>query len=347
MFRPLIATVVLLAGASSLGAQDGELRATNAVRRDAVLCPALAAPSTPNGADSRTADSLLVVGSRAAILGDHALARDLLTRAVVLDPGNPVAAYRLARTMDDSGEYQAAALEYCRFLRVASSAPEAREVMQRLRDLLEGGSAPDLRAWTLYMAAGAEAYASGDGTAAAEAFSRAVALQPEWPDAYHERAIANLTLGETEHALADLERYLALAPRGPMADDAALRLEELRRPQGPLMAAVPRLEPRSVSPPERVLVQGLLLPGLGQHVTGRSLLGVTILGGVGGALWYGTRDQIVVRTQGARDPFGNYYEYEVSARERPHLLHGIGIAVALAAGGALEAYLHARRGRTR
>jgi hypothetical protein len=95
--------------------------------------------------------------------------------------------------------------------------------------------------------------------------------------------------------------------------------------------------------PSSALIQGLVLPGLGQHATGRTALGLVVLGAVGGAIYYGIEEQTVVNRVGANDPFGNYYEYDVRTRGRPRMAQGIGAAVGIAILGALESYIYARR----
>jgi hypothetical protein len=92
-----------------------------------------------------------------------------------------------------------------------------------------------------------------------------------------------------------------------------------------------------------VLAQGLVVPGLGQHTTGRTVLGVGVLAAVGGAVYFALQEQVVVRTLEGQDPFGNRYEYDVRTLERRHQALGFGAAAAIGIGAALESFLYARR----
>jgi hypothetical protein len=95
--------------------------------------------------------------------------------------------------------------------------------------------------------------------------------------------------------------------------------------------------------PGRVLAQGLVVPGLGQHATGRTVLGVGVLAAVGGAVYFALQEQVVVRTLEGQDPFGNRYDYDVRTRERRHQALGFGAAAAIGLGAALESFLYASR----
>ena len=59
-------------------------------------------------------------------------------------------------------------------------------------------------------------------------FDRAVTGFPEYPDAYYFRGVSHLQLGDTTAAVADLERFVSLAPDAPEADAARRVLESLR-----------------------------------------------------------------------------------------------------------------------
>jgi hypothetical protein len=195
-----------------------------------------------------------------------------------------------------------------------------------------------------------------------DGFTRAIALEPEGAHGYYGRAVAYLALGRSDVAAADLEAYLRLAPA---AEDAVLvraRLDRLRAPQAVVISPPPpaantdpapratdaappaTARPRRTTPaPARVLVEGLVLPGLGQHETGRTLLGVGVLAAVGGAVYFALHEEVDTRQHQAVDPFGNPYSYEVRVRHRPDLGLGIQIAGGIALAAALESFLYAMR----
>jgi tetratricopeptide (TPR) repeat protein len=308
-------------------------------------CPPVALPSPGPTAFPAAVDSLLTSGSRAAILGDHTAAEELLRRAAALDPANPVVSYRLARTLDDHGSREEAALEYCRYLALAPSAVDAEAIRERARTLLAGAAPPAPERWKLEALSGIEAFHAGRYDDAAAAFTRVVELRPDLADGFYNRGVANLAAGRVQHASADLETYLRMSPAAKDASRVRERLDGLAarsrvRPQEEERAA-PAQAARTFAP-GRVLVQGLVVPGLGQHATGRTVWGVGVLAAVGGAVYVGTRSESVVRRQEARDPFGNRYEYDVRVLERPHQAIGIGAAVAIGVAAALESYLYAR-----
>ena len=95
--------------------------------------------------------------------------------------------------------------------------------------------------------------------------------------------------------------------------------------------------------PGGALTRGLLLPGLGQLHTGRLLPAVMVAGGVvaGGAL--AVRSDVTTRSHTFERPFGGVYTEDVQVQVYPHRNVGIAVAVAAVLGGALEAYVFARR----
>src|SRR5690606_11763680 len=107
------------------------------------LCLPAPAQSLVNTPSLAAVDSLLTLGTEAAILGDQEAAADALERAARLDPGNPVIAYRLARTYEERGELERAAEEYCKYLRVAPAGSELPAVRERVRQLLTSAEADD------------------------------------------------------------------------------------------------------------------------------------------------------------------------------------------------------------
>jgi tetratricopeptide (TPR) repeat protein len=336
-------------------AQTLQLKASELQIADPGACPRIELPAVTSG-PVFDADSLLAAGSQAAILGEHAQAASLLREAAARDPGNAVVAYRLARTLDDQGEGQAARQEYCRYLALAPAASDAEEIRTRVRDLALDGSTASDELWRIAGADGLAAYERRDYGAAVEAFARVVEMRPDWADAYYNRAVAYLAASRPEAAMADLERYHQLLPFGMTDPEASAELERLRsegvtavrvEPERREGAVLSGEEADSDSPvtmiaPGGALLRGLLVPGLGQVSTRRPLLGITVLAAAAGSVYFGSRTEAATRLQSAVDPFGNSYEYEVRYLERPNQMVGYGAALVITIAAALESFLYAQ-----
>jgi tetratricopeptide (TPR) repeat protein len=326
---------VLLLLAAAAAARAQELAPKRELLGDSApaCAPTHAAP--PSAHPSSTAvDSLLTAGSRAAILGDQAAARALFVRATELDPGNAVAVYRLARTEEELGRGEAAVSGYCRYLALAPSAANAAEVRERIAVLTPAEqSLPAAEAG--YLRAGLEAYDRGDFERAVYSFTVVLRGCPDCASVYFDRALANAARRRSADAARDFGRYLELRPDAEDAGPVRAYAARLAGPAAPPVAGGAR--------PGGVLLRGLVVPGLGQYATGRPVWAVAVLGGVAGALYYGTRSHTVMRTFQAEDPFGNPYQYQQATVERTHLGLGVGIGLTLTLGSAIEAYLHAAR----
>jgi tetratricopeptide (TPR) repeat protein len=295
-------------------------------------CPPSTPPRAPTNEQRRQARDLAERGQQAAILGDSISARDQLRQAARLDPTDPDLAYRLARANETSGATDDAAKEYCRFLALAPSAPETAEAREKVASLARPVANGQAAAAEATFRAGITAYERGQMAQAEAAFNSAIKNQPNWADAYYDRALVLAQRGQREPAARDFEQYLRLKPE---ADDRALvvaRINTLRR-----------------SPPSPVnaLALGVFIPGAGQFYTGRPVPGLLSLIAAGGALVYGvqSRTKTVTVEQSATDPFGNPYKFTTTHLEtdRPNLVPGVAIAGAIAVGSAIEAYLFAHR----
>jgi tetratricopeptide (TPR) repeat protein len=294
----------------------------------------LAAPSrTPTGADRRQARELSQRAQQAAILGDRASARDQLTQATRLDPTDADLAYQLARVLDAAGTGAAAAREYCRFLSLTPNAPEAAEARERAAALALGPGRGRVSDETL--AAFRTALAAYDGARLVEAetaLDTVTAREPQWADAYYDRALVRLARGRSASAVADFERYLRLKPEAEDRAAVVARIEALRR---------------AALSPGRALSLGLLIPGAGQFYTGRPVGGFLSLGGFGVALGCALQQRTTATTtsETALDPFGNPYTFPVTRYQtrRPCLVPGALAAGAIAVASAFEAFSFARR----
>lgn len=298
------------------------------------LCRPAPVPSLINTPSLAAVDSLLTLGTEAAILGDQEAAADALERAARLDPGNPIIAYRLARIYEERGELDRAAEEYCKYLRVAPNGSELPVVRERIRQLLSNAQGDDRDEVAAMVRAGLEALEGQRYSAAVRAFSNVIERRPTWAAAHYNRALARAAAGQVADAVADLDRYLELVPSSADRQLVQAFADSLRASEATRRA--------NTTSAVTALAGGLVVPGLGQQLTRRPVAGLAVLGGTAAALWWGLREQEVTQTRTAQDPFGNPYEYEVVARERTYLVPGIAAAAGIAVAGALEAYLYAR-----
>lgn len=322
----------MLLCASAAVAQELPLKAS-LEPNDVVLCGVVPSGPSEVSAGDASVDSLLMAGSRAAILGDHDTAGELLRQAATLAPNNSVIAYRLARTYEDQGEPELAVREYCRYLLIAPEAPDAAEVQQRIRTLASSASLVDQKQLADDIQAGLDSYALQQYEAAVLAFSRAVEMRPDWAPVYYNRGVANLALRRPADAVADLERYLELLPSAEDRSLVQARIDSVRAAD---------LRSRTLPAPGGVFARGLVLPGLGQLSTGRPLSGILVLGASSAAVFWALQEEQVTRKRTGVDPFGNPYEFEVQVGERTHFVTGIGAAVGIAMIGAIEAFVVAR-----
>ena len=296
-------------------------------------CSPAAALRTVTAAQRREARELGQRAQQSAILGDRGAARDQLRHATQLDPTSPELAYQLARAQEAVGANDEATAAYCRFLALAPNAPEASEAKERVATLARA-TQPAVPDRTLApFRNGVSAYEAGRYAQAATAFGEAIALQPDWADAYYDRALANALRGQRELAVADLQRYLRLRPEAEDRAAVIARINTLRG--GPLS-------------PGAALGLGLVIPGAGQMYTGRRTFGVLTLAAAGGTLAWALKSGPVTKefVVNPTDPFGNPLPPYVDTRietGRPNLATGLAAVGAIAGATAIEAFVHARR----
>jgi tetratricopeptide (TPR) repeat protein len=303
--------------------------------------PACAAPTTARAAtpeQRRAARELAQRAQQSAILGDRTAARDQLRQAAAMDPTNPDLAYQLARAHEAVSAGDDARAEYCRFVALAPTAPEAAEARERIATLARPTEATVPERVMTPFRTGITAYEAGRFAQAATAFGNAIAAQPDWADAYYDRALANAARGARDLAVADLQQYLRLRP------DAEDR-----------QAVIARISGLRTTPPSpgAALGLGLVVPGAGQMYTGRTLFGLTTLAVTGGAVAYALRSGLVTEHYmviDAQDPFGNPlppYEATRQVQGKPYRAVGFGAAGAIALASALEAFVYARHANQR
>jgi tetratricopeptide (TPR) repeat protein len=180
---------------------------------------------------------------------------------------------------------------------------------------------------------GITAYEAGRYAEAEIAFGNAIAQQPDWADAYYDRALTKVVRGRREQAIADLQQYLRLRPEAEDRQAVIARINGLRG--GPLS-------------PSAALALGLVIPGAGQMYTGRRAFGVLTLAAAGGALYFALKSGPVTKefVVNPKDPFGNPLPPFIDTRTetgRPNLVPGLAAVGAIAGATAIEAFVHARR----
>jgi tetratricopeptide (TPR) repeat protein len=297
-------------------------------------CPSTqAAARSVTTAQRRQARELAQRAQQSAILGDRAAARDQLRQAAALDPTNPDLAYQLARAQEAVGASSDAASAYCRFLALAPDAPEASEARERLTGLTRASQTAVPERILAPFRSGMTAYDAGRYAEAELAFSNAIALQPDWADAYYDRALTKLARGRREQAIADFQQYLRLRPEAEDRQAVIARVSGLR---GGTLS------------PAAALGMGLVIPGAGQMYTGRRAFGVLTLAAAGGALAYALKSGPVTKefVVNPKDPFGNPLPPFVDTRTetgRPNLTAGLAAFGAIAGATAIEAFIHARQ----
>ena len=337
MSRTARGLVLLLFAASSLSAR-AQAQARPALKRGLPvvaarqICAPVSPARTATPDQRRAARELGQRAQQSAILGDRTAARDQLRQAAAVDPTNPDLAYQLARAQDALGATDDATTAYCRYLALAPNAPEAAEVRERLAGLTRNSQTAVSEKVLAPFRTGATHYDAGRYAAAAAAFGNAIAQQPDWAEAYYDRALANAARGQRELAIADLQQYLRLRPEAEDRAAVIKRISGLRG--GPLS-------------PTAALGLGLVIPGAGQMYTGRKVFGVLTLAAAGGALAFALKSGPVTKevVVNPTDPFGNPLPPFVETRTetgRPNLVAGLAALGAIAGATAIEAFVHAR-----
>jgi tetratricopeptide (TPR) repeat protein len=321
----LLAVLAVLAGPSALAGQVLTPRGMVAGG-----CPDWTLlDGRPSAEDARRASSLARDAQAAALAGDPARARDLLSETALLDPTDPAVAYLLARAHEDAGDPEGAAREFCRYLALAPGGADADEARGRIEELTGPARLGLSPAVVEQFAISTEHLRAGDYRSAAFALDYVTREAPRFAEAYFNRALLSIERGDYRAAAADLDHYLALAPEAADRADVATASARLRA---------------AATPPGRAFAAGAIVPGLGQFVTGRPVLGGLALAVAGGAAAFAARPRTETRTERFTDPFGNSYEERSTVEVRSVSRVVVSVAaVSLAA--AVEAYLHAARAR--
>lgn len=276
-------------------------------------CQPLAPAAEPSAEEARQATELASEASQALILGERERARDLLARANDLNPGSAALAYRYGQVLEDLGARTQAVAAYCRAVGLAPDTPDAADARIRIVALAQPAADPIEESALESFRVGLTEADAGRLESAAEAFTTATDLAPGWADAHYNRGAVLARLGQRAAASEALRRYLEL--EGNAADALAVserigRLDAAYAGEG--------------ANPSAALGLGIL-PGMGQIYTGRPGLGLGFLGLtgalVGASAWAEEGD------------------------DRTFVTPGLYVAGGVAAIGALEAFMAARRER--
>lgn len=318
--------------ASPLAGQLPQLK-TGIAGVESFVCPEPGASPVVSDEDRRQALQLGSTASQALILGEVERARGLLARATALDPSSPALAYQHGRVLEDLGEPGAAARWYCAALAAGAEGEEAADARERVDRFAEAQRRQIPEGAREAFAEGIAATEERRLDAAARAFERALAAHADFAEAAFNRAVVLERRGEAGAAAEGYRDYLRLRPGAPDAIGVSERIGQLQ--------AVGDSAPGAGS----ALALGLLLPGGGQFHTGRPLGGVAVLALAGGAAAAAFLvSETDVRCLQAVEPGASCPPAQVVGRTTRHPYRTLGIAgaAAIALGGAIEAFLHAR-----
>jgi len=276
------------------------------------VCGAIRPSETPTAANRERARDASQRGQQAVLLGDGPSAIRILRDAATLDPTASDVAFQLAGAYETAKDAENAVKEYCRFLSLAPTSPEARTVVEKIRILAPPRIEQVIDLPLAMFRSGIAAYRRGELTTADSAFSAAIVGDTAWADAYYNRGRVRLLLGDRQHAGADFAQYLRLNPEARDRLDVSNELANLG------------LGAYSFSPLQ-TLAWGILIPSAGEFYTHRPIRGILTLLGVGGSATMAFTE----RTTGRRT-------------EHPYLIAGVVTAGAVWLISALDATIYAR-----
>lgn len=230
------------------------------------LCPPTPPVSvSPTVADRAEADRLLARATQLMLLGDSEAGLNLLRQAEQLNPASPDVAYRLGAAERDMGQEGEAVIYYCRYLTLAPGAEDGDDVRELVSQLVP----PPQPLYDSEAASrfhdGVDAWDGGDVPGAAEAFLDVVQMAPNLPEAVYNRGLVAAYQDRDAQAAADLRRYVELRPS---ASDRDLVEDWLTYLNSPV----------EYVNPTKVLAGGLVVPGMGQLMTGSQVPGLSLMG---------------------------------------------------------------------
>jgi cytochrome c-type biogenesis protein CcmH/NrfG len=141
------------------------------------------------------------------------------------------AAARLKRQVQDHPDDPAAHLAYARYLLGSKPAEAVQEFDAAARLDPGNAEAHAYAGWVVFLAARSDPSVAGPLiTSALKRLDAAVAADPNYPDAHFFRGMVLFRgRGDAAGAVPEFERYLALVPEGPLAEQVKTVLEQARQ----------------------------------------------------------------------------------------------------------------------
>lgn len=328
----IVAALALSASAGAVAGQVPEFK-LDIPGLEAFECAPAGEVVVASPEEARQAAQLGSTARQALILGDAERARDLLGRAVGLDPSSPGLAYQYGRVLEDLGERRDAVEQYCAALAAGAEGEDAADARDRVVRFAESERRRIPSEALEAFEAGLTAVGENRMDDAEAAFVEAVEEHADFPEAEFNRALVLEQLGRAMEAAEAYRAYLRLRPDAPDGIRVSERIGQLQ--------VVPGARPSSGS----ALALGMLLPGGGQFYTGRPLGGVALLAAAGGAAAAAFLvSETDVRCLHAVEPGASCPPEQVIGRTTSHPYRTLGLigVGAVALGGAIEAFLHAR-----
>ena len=295
-------------------------------------CPAWSPPPSPDRKTEQAARELLSNATQSVVLGDLERARDLYREAVELDGSAADLHYGLARVLEDLGQQADAIEAYCRVLELDTREESIQRDAELRKDALNAAvreSIPFGARMSFERAAGSAG--RGSWADAARYFAAAESQSPGWTQAVYNHGVALARAGQYEAAAERLRRYLELDPESEHAVQVARRIGQLEMSR-----------PMAATRSDAALTLGLVVPGLGQFSSGRSMAGLLVLSAATGAVATGFLvKEVDVRCLRLPAGGGRCPPDQVVSRttSRPLLGKSLVVAGAISLLGALEAWL--------
>jgi len=276
--------------------------------------------------DNVEARRLAAAGQEAALIGDQSAARTAFARAAELNPGDERVAYDLARAHEELSDSSKAISEYCRYLTLSPAGREASDVRDRLLRLVPRAEIERAQNVQVAFRLGLALLDDARYDASVRAFDDVVKNAPTSAEGIFNRGLALSAAGRRTDALADLERFRAMAPSVDDRVDVGRAIETLRRPVYNAGIAFGRG----------------ILPGFGQFYTNRPVLGAVTLLAVAGSAGAAFVQRTTTTQIAYVDPNGVPAPYALSSVERPYFAAAVGAAAGLTIIAAIEAAIKAK-----
>ena len=157
--------------------------------------PAVSSLAAPNPTAEVEASQLVSDGQDAALQGEHATARDAFAKAATLAPGNARLAYYLGREHEALQENASAVREYCRYLTLATAAPDGDEVRGRIVRLTPASELARLEEARANFQSGVALLRRQQYAAADSVFGSVATAVPNAPEPFFNRALSRAARG--------------------------------------------------------------------------------------------------------------------------------------------------------